>query len=139
MYDDELFTPEDDVNSENKAKPDKKERRYIIIFCVAAALYIIACAAVFVILDSAERAAYVKVTPIARSGDEIIIPGSEKININTATAEELMTLNGIGEVTAAKIIEYREAYGGFLYIDELLNINGIGEKSLDRIRPYITL
>ena len=139
MYDDELFTPEDDVNSENKAKPDKKERRYIIILCVAAALYIIACAVIFVILDSAERAAYVKVTPIAHSGDEIIIPDSEKININTATAEELMTLNGIGEVTAAKIIEYRETYGGFLYIDELLNITGIGEKSLDRIRPYITL
>ena len=48
-----------------------------------------------------------------------------------------MTLNGIGEVTAGKIIEYRDTYGGFLYPDELLNISGIGEKTLKSILPFI--
>ena len=38
-----------------------------------------------------------------------------------------------------QIIEYRDTYGGFLYIDELLNVNGIGEKLLKKIKPYITL
>lgn len=140
MYDDDIFTSEENMNSEeNDEKKDRKERIYIALFCAAAALYIIVCAVIYVISDSAERAAYVKVSPVTHSPEEIIIPDSEKININTATAEELMTLNGIGEVTAAKIIEYRETYGGFLYLDELLNINGIGEKTLDGLLPYITL
>lgn len=55
------------------------------------------------------------------------------INLNTADAEELMKLNGIGEVTAAKIIEYRETYGGFRNIEEIMNVDGIGEKKFEAI------
>lgn len=125
------------MNEVKKTDTDKKERKYIIAFCVIAAVYIIVCAVIYVWADRAERDAYVKVAPIPQSSEEAVIPDSEKIDINTATADELMTLNGIGEVTAAKIIEYRETFGGFLYTDELLNINGIGEKTLKSILPYI--
>lgn len=68
-----------------------------------------------------------------------VIVTNELININTATVEELMTLNGIGEVTAQKIIEYRDKNNGFLYIDELLEVDGIGEAKLDKIRDFITI
>ncbi len=59
------------------------------------------------------------------------------VNINTATKEELMTLNGIGEVVANKIIEYREETL-FINIDELKNIKGIGEVIFAKIKDFIT-
>ncbi len=61
------------------------------------------------------------------------------ININTATAEELMTLGGIGEVIAERIIEYRENNNGFLTVDELIEVKGIGESKLEKIRDYVTV
>lgn len=60
------------------------------------------------------------------------------INLNTATVEELMTINGIGQVTAEKIVDYART-SGFNSVEDLLNINGIGEKKLESIRPYVTV
>lgn len=125
------------MNEENKTDMNKKEHKYFIAFLIIAAVYITVCAMIYICSDAAERAAFVKVAPVSHSPEEIVVPDSEKIDINTATAEDLMTLNGIGEVTAGKIIEYRDTYGGFLYPDELLNISGIGEKTLKSILPFI--
>ena len=66
-------------------------------------------------------------------------PAGEKITINTADRETLMTLDGIGEALAQRIIDYRETYGDFASVDELLNIEGIGEKRLAAIRDKITV
>jgi len=76
---------------------------------------------------------------IASSTEIIAEDNVNLININTATIEELITLSGIGEVTAQKIIDYRENNNGFLYIEELLEVNGIGQAKLDKIRDYITV
>ena len=68
------------------------------------------------------------------------LKGTIVININTATAEELATyLPGIGEVTAALIIEYRNENGAFNSVDELINIKGIGEKKLEQVRNYVAV
>lgn len=64
---------------------------------------------------------------------------SEKININTATKEDLMTISGIGEVYATRIIEYRELIGHFTCLEELLEIKGIGEKRLAKWKPFLTV
>ena len=63
---------------------------------------------------------------------------SGKININTATAEQLIELNGIGEVKANAIIEYRNNYGNFTSLEEIMNVKGIGEKTFEKIKDYIT-
>lgn len=63
---------------------------------------------------------------------------SGKVNINTASEEELMTLKGIGEVKAKKIVEDREKNGRFSSPQDLLRVNGIGEKTLEKILQEIT-
>ena len=63
----------------------------------------------------------------------------DKININTADAEKLTTLKGIGPATAQKIIDYREQNGAFKSIDEIKNVRGIGQKKFDAIKDKITV
>jgi competence protein ComEA len=60
-----------------------------------------------------------------------------KINLNTATREELETLPGIGPVLAQRIIDYREAHGPYQSVDDLLNVEGIGPSLLGKIRDLV--
>ena len=62
----------------------------------------------------------------------------KKININTASLSELMTLNGIGESKALKIIEYRKSYS-FTSIEDIMNVGGIGEEIYSNIKDFITV
>lgn len=64
---------------------------------------------------------------------------SLKINLNTADAATLMQLDGLGEKTAAAILDYRESHGGFDTVEELQNVKGIGEKKLAEWAPYLTV
>ena len=60
-----------------------------------------------------------------------------KINLNTATSEDLQTISGIGAKRAEDIIAYRESHGGFQSVDDLKNVSGIGDKTLEKIRESI--
>lgn len=62
-----------------------------------------------------------------------------KVNLNTATAEQLGALPGVGEVTAKAILDFRQMNGPFKKVDDLLQVKGIGEKKLEAIRPLVTL
>ncbi|MGN0115661.1 MAG: ComEA family DNA-binding protein [Acutalibacteraceae bacterium] len=61
------------------------------------------------------------------------------ININTATAEELTQLKGIGEVIAGRIVDYRNENGAFSSIEDIMNVSGIGEKKFEAIRDNISV
>ncbi len=61
------------------------------------------------------------------------------IDINLANKEELVSIPGIGPVTAERIIRFREDYGAFKTLDDLLKIKGIGPKSLAKMKTYIQI
>lgn len=61
------------------------------------------------------------------------------VNINTATKEQLMTLNGIGESRAQAIIAYREEHGFFSAIEDLMQVSGIKEAAFEKVKDYITV
>lgn len=61
------------------------------------------------------------------------------LNLNTCTAEELMTIKGIGESRADAIISYRDYIGGYTSVEQLKNISGIGESVYAAIEPYVTV
>lgn len=67
-----------------------------------------------------------------------VVSDTNKVNINTATKEELMTLSGIGEAKAQAIIDYRITNGNFSSIEDLLNVNGISETLFNTIKEFIT-
>ncbi len=62
-----------------------------------------------------------------------------QINVNTASASELATLKGIGEVKARAIVEHREKNGPFKSVDALKDVPGIGDKMLETLRPQVTV
>jgi competence protein ComEA len=65
-------------------------------------------------------------------------PPGARININTATAIELDVLPGIGEVTADRIIAYREQNGPYRSVDDLIHVQGISARTIDGFRDLVT-
>ena len=61
------------------------------------------------------------------------------VNLNTATEQQLETLDGVGPATAAKILDYRRTHGGFRSVDDLDEVSGIGPKRLAALRGKVTV
>ena len=66
-------------------------------------------------------------------------PSPSTVSLNSADQAALETIPGVGPVTAAAIIGYREQIGSFQSIDQLLDVDGIGPATLEAIRPYVSL
>jgi len=66
-------------------------------------------------------------------------PPAHPVNLNTATAEELQQVPGIGPATAEKILQARKSYGKFKSVSDLEAIRGIGPKKLEKMRKYLTV
>jgi len=62
-----------------------------------------------------------------------------KVNLNTASVEQLATLPGVGPKLAARIVEYRQKSGTFRSTQELINVKGVGEKNFAKIEPWLSV
>ena len=81
-------------------------------------------------LYDARRTEPVRIRTEHSTSQEELVPDLVPLDLNTATAEELAGLPGIGTELAARIVAYREANGAFGTVEELLEVSGIGEKKL---------
>jgi competence protein ComEA len=64
---------------------------------------------------------------------------AKPLNLNTATADQLAQLPGIGPKTAQSIVDFRKTSGPFRHVEDLLAIRGISRRKLEAIRPYVTV
>jgi competence protein ComEA len=75
--------------------------------------------------------------PSLAAGDSTGLTGT--VNLNTATADELQLLPGIGESRAKAVIAMRKQRGGFKSVTELTDVKGIGEAALVKLRPFVRI
>ncbi len=73
------------------------------------------------------------------SRNTVVDNTSDKVNINTASLEELMTVPGIGEAKARAIIAYRQEHGAFSTVEEIKNVEGIKDGVFKKIKDYIDI
>lgn len=111
----------------------KKAGYAIVIFSVM--LSIFACG--FLIGRNSIRTEITVAEPTSSPSEPTTKPG--KININTATIDELTLLPGIGEKIAQRIIDYRDSIGPFRTVSDLTKVKGISDQKLDSIFDYITI
>jgi competence protein ComEA len=78
-------------------------------------------------------------SPVSTLAQKSKAPSTEKVNLNTATVEQLQTLPGIGPATAKKILEHRSKVGKFAKVEELLNVKGIGEKKFQKMKDRLVV
>ena len=122
---------------------EKEERngRVCGVYLVLAALTVLfAVSLAFLHKTSYEGTAHGDYTvSVQEKTDEITAPTRVLVNVNTANAEELETLTGIGPALAQAIIDYRAVHGAFRSEEDLLLVKGIGEAKLEGCRAEITL
>ena len=73
------------------------------------------------------------------ASNKLTSPSQGTVNINTASAEELERLPGIGPAMAGRILAFRKQNGRFRKLDDLLEVSGIGEKKLAKMAPFVKL
>ena len=110
-----------------------KLSRTDVFLLVLTALFLLSAGTVYLLTPHTVREDYTM---------EALAPAEEqtedKVNINTADADRLDALPGIGPVLAQRIIDWRTANGPFTDPEQLLEVDGIGQATLDRLRDHIT-
>ena len=117
-----------------RGRPTKSE----IILLGLTAVFLCALAGLS-LRDRQDRVPGVVIETEAEVPWEEIAPDFPPVDLNTATAEELDTLPGIGESLARRIIAYREANGPFGSIEEIMEVSGIGEAKFAELEDRVTV
>jgi competence protein ComEA len=79
------------------------------------------------------------VLAIATASPWVAATEAPRVDINKADVQQLATLPGIGEAIAQRIVDFREEHGPFRRVEDLMKVKGIGEKSLEKIRPHVSV
>ena len=126
----------------------KKNRNYGIFLAIVLLAYL---AGAFMIREAHRLPEGTGIYARAAAAEEIMTgrdndPGTRSelypgfsLNLNTATAEQFISLPGIGEKLAAAIVEYREENGPFSEVEDITRVSGIGAAKLAAIREYLTV
>lgn len=114
-----------------------KTEKLAIILCLLS----VAVAVTILALRSPEREAEasISISSVSANYCRTAAPAEDSISINTASAEELCGLPGIGEELAGRIIEFREKNGVFRSIGDILDVKGIGFATFEKIRDMISI
>jgi comEA protein len=107
----------------------RKERpvRHLVVSVVAVATAVLVLAAP------------INASPVQEKSPQAKAAPAQIVNINTAPADQLERLPGVGPKTAARIVEYRQKNGGFKKVEELMNVRGIGEKAFLKMKGQLTV
>lgn len=122
----------------------KNVERWMVLFTL---VFLLATIGYFILQNQNRELGYVAVERLPENSSvvqqtKVSAPGileGERININTASPEDLERLPGIGKTRAADIVAFREAKGPFASPEGILEISGIGQKTYEKLAPYITV
>jgi len=95
--------------------------------------------AIFGIAVSAAAASAQSKATTPKAAATAMATATGPVNLNTATAEQLAAIPGVGPKMAERIIDYRQKNGGFKKVEDLMNVSGVGEKSFLKMKPLITV
>lgn len=76
---------------------------------------------------------------VSATGDNGVGSDQDKVNINTASKEDLTKIDGVGDKKADKILEYRNQHGGFKSAEDLKNISGFGDKTVEKMKDRVAV
>lgn len=114
----------------------KKAGYVLIIFTTMFCIFV----AGFLVGRNSNRSSITVISPSAVSNDTTDpTVATGKININTASVDELTLLPGIGHTLAQRIVDYRNTFGRFRTTSDLINVEGIGDQKLLSLLDYITI
>jgi competence protein ComEA len=89
--------------------------------------------------STASAGAVRKVGPRGSKSNKLTDPSQGKVDLNSASAEALQRLPGVGPAMAERLLEFRKENHGFHSVEDLLQVSGIGEKKFEKLRPFVTL
>ena len=118
---------------------ERQEKSGIVYFFFALITLLFLAAALYLTFGANRTARDGYSVQTERPAAEEVAPERVLVDLNTATAEELETLTGIGPALAQAILDYRAEHGDFHSIDELMNVRGIGSAKLEGLQDEITI
>lgn len=116
----------------------KKQGSYLLL--AVCAVFLVATVGIFIGRNAGSQSIHVAPLSLTAGTEPTFTqPDALLVDINTADAQQLQQLPGIGDVLAGRILDYREERGSFTSLEQLLDVEGIGAGRLEELLPYITI